>query len=142
MVPTALGFLGLPIPAHLPGIDLMHEVAPDDRVVFAEATGERVQWRAAIQGDRKWVVGVQGGKRRIVSRRAYDLAADPGEIDPKPWSRVGVAQSRLLNLVAEDPDPSGRPADLVEGMNPDAPKVAPGLSEEDRARLRALGYVR
>ncbi|MFN2427538.1 MAG: sulfatase-like hydrolase/transferase, partial [Candidatus Binatia bacterium] len=87
VVPTVLAALGLPLAPPMPDVDLRTGKGLDpSRIVYAEASlnardgGE--QWRAAIQGDMKWMIGVRKGNCES-SRRRYDLAADPLELTMK-----------------------------------------------------------
>ncbi|MBW2241789.1 MAG: hypothetical protein JRH01_07365 [Deltaproteobacteria bacterium] len=44
-------------------------------------------------------------------------------------------------MIRSDPDPGGLPNAYAKGVKLSAPKVAPGVSEEQMERLRALGYA-
>ncbi len=132
IAPTILGFAGVDVPASLPGLDLRSEgsISPD-RIVFAEAIhffGRR-QWRAAIQGNHKWMIRLKREEPFIRARRFYDLAADPRELKPQ---RVGVPVcEELVELAETDPDPAGWPLEPQLGK----------LGQELRNILHALGYV-
>jgi len=138
---TVLSFAGAPTDPNSRGLDL-RSPAPirTDRTIFAEATRLR-HWRAAIQLDRKWVLGVRLGKREIFARRYYNLLADPNELNPAPGFPEGSAPEELFRLWEADPDPGGRPKDLVRGLHLKAPKVHPRATKEQREKLRGLGYV-
>ena len=74
-------------------------------------------------------------------RRYYDLERDPGESRPRHWSMSDPPPPAFLERIASDIDDAGRPSELREGVQIDAPKVAPRADETDLERLRALGYV-
>jgi arylsulfatase len=142
VVPTILAFTGVTPPSGLSGVDLRNgQGLSADRVVYAEAQHKSIAWRAAIQGDRKWVVGVSKRRPRDGPRRFYDLARDPGEQAPVRWASDDPIGSALLERIGRDPDPAGFPARYERGRRLDAPKVAPGLADETMEKLRALGYV-
>jgi arylsulfatase A-like enzyme len=141
IAPTLLRFAGAEVPDAFEGADLRRGSAvPPDRTLFATATKLEGQWRAAIRGDRKWVLRVRGVERVVSDMATYDLASDPHEARPRPWKDGEVAR-RLLERVRTDPDPAGLPLQLRRGIQLRAPKVAPGASPEMEEKLRALGYV-
>ncbi len=122
------------------GFDLRHGSRLDpNRVVFFEATGNKVQWRGARRGDHKWVMAVVGD-RKVPVKYFYDLAADPLEQQSLEFDD-GEAVQRLQQLIESDPDPAGVPAAYAKGMKITAPKVAPNVSEKQLEALRALGYA-
>jgi len=139
---TILAFAGVDVPAALEGRDLRRGTAlSPDRTVFTEASRQGFQWRAAIRGDRKWMMNVRGPEASVVERVEYDLAADPGEANGRPWGEATDSTRRLEELVHADPDPAGMPAEYSEGVRLQAPKVAPDVSDEQLEALRALGYA-
>ncbi len=142
VAPTILRFLGVEVPPTMPGFDLRRPAAiPAERIVYSEAGQLKHQWRTAIRGDDKWVVLVEGGTRKPVHGYYHDLAADPGELVPRPW-RIKPPPVELLKLVQDDPDPGGIPLDAKAGIQIDAPKVdGRNVSPQAMAHLRALGYV-
>ncbi len=138
LLPTILGFAGAPVDPDLPGFDLRDpDAISRDRAVFAEARS----WRAAIQGDRKWMLAYRQGRREVRDRRYYDLARDPGEQSPGPWQHEGATTDWLLELGERDPDPGGFPANPARGSKLEAPKISPHATPEQLEQLRALGYV-
>lgn len=145
IAPTLLRWAGAEVPEGLSAVDLRSgEGLAAGRTVFTEASLDGYQWRAAVQGSGKWVVAVTP-ERRLSSRRYFDLAADPGEADPRPWPE-GEVGDRLLDLVRRDPDPGGIPTRFRRGERLAGPKIAPPqiaprADEEVLERLRALGYV-
>jgi arylsulfatase len=141
VVPTILESTGLEIPAGLDGVSLTRH--PDDRLIFVE--GFYWDRQCVIGGDRKW--GVAMGDDGSVLRRWFcDLSSDPGEDGLEPWPEGEPATVVLMELVYSDPL---RPTEesiekVIEGQKLTAPKrrsiIAPGASEEDRERLRKIGY--
>ncbi len=143
---TILGFAGAEIPSGLQGFDLRRgSTLTLDRTVFAEASRMDGQWRAAIRGDKKWITLVRGRRREIFERVLYDLAADPEEATKAPWPEMpaqGSPSAVLEEMVRTDPDPSGWPRAFVRGTRLDAPKAAPGLTDEQFEILKSLGYTK
>jgi arylsulfatase A-like enzyme len=145
IAPTVLASLGLPPEPAMPAVDLRTGKGLDpSRIVYSEASlsarDGAEQWRCAVQGTTKWVLGVRKGNCES-ARRLYDLAADPGELSIKEWNPAGEAPQSLLRLCREDPDPAGIPAAWAFGRGLKGPKV-PGMSEEERLKsLKALGYA-
>jgi arylsulfatase A-like enzyme len=140
IVPTVLGFAGRSVPEGLAGLDLRRPVTWDaERAVFAEGSERKRQWRTVVRGESKWIVGVQG-EREVVDSRRYDLAADPLELAPREPGADGALQL-LLERVATDPDPAGFPLEYREGRQLSAPKVRPDVSPAELEVLRSLGYA-
>lgn len=130
VAPTLLRFAGAEVPAELAGHDLREAGAlPDPRTIFVESARGLAghQWRAALRGERKWMVKVRADG--VPDRRVYDLGRDPGELRPGAWVETDPTAQSLLDLIERDPDPAGRPENPERGQ----------LSEE---LLRRLGYVR
>jgi len=144
LMPTILRFAGVPA-SGLAGRPLQSSLEQDasDRTVFAEGGRDRTLLRAAIQGERKWVTRLRGGRRRPTHHEWFDLANDPGETAPQEWAQdasAGAARE-LLELIERDPDPGGRPETPRKGVQIRAPKVAARADRDAIERLRALGYV-
>jgi arylsulfatase A-like enzyme len=120
VVPTLLAALGLPHD-DLPGVDLRH--TPPGRPVWASAQGA---WRSGRFGRHKIVV--EAGRPSLL----FDLGADPGETRR-------LADRALVAQLAGRVERHGQRLE----HQATAPRPAPGapLSAEDKARLRALGYV-
>jgi uncharacterized sulfatase len=89
IVPTLLKALEIPLPAGLPGIDLLNEQARKDRkVVFGECFTHNandlddpkanLRWRWAVRGQWKLIVPNQAIERDA-KNELYDLVADPLE---------------------------------------------------------------
>ena len=145
IVPTVLAALGLPVAPPMPDVDLRNGKGLEpSRIVYTEASlsarDGAEQWRAAIQGDMKWVIGVRKGNCES-SRRRYDLSKDPLELTMKVWSADGDAPQSLLKLCREDPDPAGIPAAWAFGASLQGPKSPPMSGDEQMESLKALGYV-
>jgi hypothetical protein len=142
VAPTIRRFVGAEVPTTMPSVDLRNAWGLDaERVLLVEATQKQLQWRAAIQGQRKWMISVRGTDREVSELRAYDLSADPDEEQPQGGNRGEAALAQLLRLVRTDPDPAGIPSQYREGIRISAPKVAPGVDAEALEKLRALGYA-
>jgi arylsulfatase A-like enzyme len=130
IAPTVLGFVGAPIPASLPGVDLRvpGAIGPD-RTVFVESVYFlRRQMRAAIRGHRKWVARVSPDPPHVRGVMSFDLAIDPLERAPAAAEDTQRPVRQLLELVREDPNPGGSPEGVESGT----------LNEN---LLRKLGYV-
>jgi arylsulfatase len=145
IVPTVLASLGLPLAAPMPDVDLRNDKGlTPSRIVYTEASlnardgGE--QWRAAIQGDFKWMIGVRKDNCES-SQRRYDLAKDPLELTRKVWTADGEAPQSLVRLCHEDPDPAGIPAAWTFGTGLQGPKSPPMSGEDQMKSLKALGYA-
>lgn len=137
ILPTVLELAGLPIPDGLDAKSFAGVAA--GQTVFAEATsGRHRQWRTAIKGDQKWLVDVREG-RDTTQRWQYSIDQERGALGR--WDERHPVGKDLLAKIASDPDPAGVPASLRQGIQIDAPKVAPGLDAKTIERLRALGYV-
>jgi arylsulfatase A-like enzyme len=142
VAPTILSLAGAPVPSGLDGVDLVPLLrggADDDlaaRPIWAEATGGEVYgppldavyplYRAVREGRFKLVHDARTGASAL-----YDLASDPGE-------RVDVAD--------EHPAVAARLEAILLARHAESAGSEPGgraveLDPEERARLRALGYV-
>jgi arylsulfatase len=145
IAPTVLAFAGVAPPEgrSTAGADLRWGSRLDARrMVYSEASFKSQQRRSVVQGDRKWVVTVEKKGRRILEPHSYDLGADPHELAPQPVEGPPPdAMRALLELVRSDPDPAGVPKEWEKGIQIEAPKVAPRVSEEELERLRGLGYA-
>jgi arylsulfatase A-like enzyme len=146
VVPTVMAAAGLSPDPTLPGSDLRALLAePDEapRVIAAETDPEgqgdvwaEVALRCTVMEDLKCIVS-DGATDRfgqpVPAIRCFDLARDPGETTPLDGPRIADAVSRacmdsLSTLLPRD------------GQHDNAAITAP-ISEEARARLRALGYL-
>jgi arylsulfatase A-like enzyme len=132
IAPTVLAFAGVEVPSSFSGLDLSgRETIPADRIVFAESIFfflTRAQWRAAIQGDKKWAVRLRKDEQ---IKRFFDLSRDPLERSPGTWREDSDAGRQLLQLVESDPDPRGISQSPERGL----------LQANSPDLLRALGYV-
>jgi arylsulfatase A-like enzyme len=142
VAPTILSFAGVATPARMSGVDLRNgDGLSEDRIVYTEAQQKSIDWRGAIRGTGKWLVGVTRKHPHDGPRRFYDLARDPQELSPGGWPPADPGGEALLDTVRSDPDPGGFPRRFKRGRAIGAPKVAPGLPDATMEKLRALGYV-
>jgi len=141
LAPTLLGFAGVAPPERWDGYDLRREPPPADRIVFTEALWHAVDWRAAIRGEEKWVVGVKPETRAREAHGHFDLSRDPSETRRGPWVEDGEVPAALEAWIAADPDAGGLAKSRRDGKQRTTPKVSPRADDAARERLRALGYV-
>ena len=142
VAPTLLRFAGVEPPAAWEGIDLLDgSIGREGRLVFTEASRKNHQWRAALEGDQKWIAQVRGEGREIARRVHFRLDQDPGELSAGPWPEGTPGSARLLERIASDPDPAGIPSEYRSGIRLTAPKVAPNLNEAQLEKLKHLGYA-
>ena len=126
IVPTALDYAGVPIPAHLPGRSLRTE-GTRSRVRVA-----RMASKAAIQvGGMKLIFGLWANPSRPGDEEElYDLREDPFE---------------RRNLASERPEAVRRLKEILDRFERAYPPVGEGatgaVSESDLAILRNLGYL-
>ncbi|MCP5056211.1 MAG: sulfatase [bacterium] len=137
---TILGFSGIDVSGR--GHDLLKpDEIPPGREVYTEATWKKNQRRAAIVGAIKWVVILPIGGGQPKGGFWLDLEKDPHELKKRPWPTGITPAESLFALIRSDPDPGGLPDAYAKGRKLSAPKVAPGVNEEQMERLRALGYA-
>jgi len=138
---TILDFAGVPRPAALRGSDLRRlRRQPAERVVLTEATNDQRQVRAIIRGDQKLMAFISP-EGETLGWKLYDLAEDPGELDPQSPVTAPRLQATLFEMIKRDPDPGGFPAEFKAGQKLSGPKVAPGVDPKQLERLKALGYA-
>jgi len=110
IVPTLLKALEIPLPAGLPGIDLLSEQARKDRkVVFGECFTHNandlddpkanLRWRWAVQGQWKLIVPNQAIERDG-KNELYDLVADPLETKNLVLTHPEIERDLLSQLDA------------------------------------------
>lgn len=110
IVPTLLKVLEIPLPAGLPGIDLLDEQARKDRkVVFGECFTHNandlddpkanLRWRWAVQGQWKLIVPNQAIERDG-KNELYDLVADPLETKNLVLTHPEIERDLLSQLDA------------------------------------------
>jgi arylsulfatase A-like enzyme len=127
VIATVLGALGLRPPSGLDGVDLrplFENGATSERPLFFETSGSQREsdLRGVRRGRHKLVVDRQTGRREL-----YDLEKDPGE---------------SMDLFAEEPEIVERLAEDLRRIEAERrePEVR-RLSDEEKKRLRALGYL-
>ncbi len=123
VAPTLLGFAGLDV-GGLPGRDL--RTPQSEAAVF---TGTMA--KAVIAGDDK---GIFAGD---LPPRIYDLSRDPGEEDATPVA--SPAQLRVLRALLREHRQQSLELWRVFGSRAETENVV--LSESERERLRAFGYL-
>jgi len=141
IAPTIFRFAGATVPEDLRGIDLRDRRSAADRSVFFEASTARSQWRGELRGHRKWIVRLAKGSGKIEETWFFDLAQDPRELYPRPWSAAAGPPPLLLDLCSADPAPGGLPEQYRAGMRLSAPKIADRADARALEALRSLGYV-
>ena len=110
IIPTLLKALEIPLPAGLPGIDLLDEQARKDRkVVFGECFTHNandlddpkanLRWRWAVQGQWKLIVPNQAIERDG-KNELYDLVADPLETKNLVLTHPEIERDLLSQLDA------------------------------------------
>ncbi len=132
VMPTVLGYLQIPIPAHVQGRDLSGvergQSGPTDRrQVYTESMVP------LLYGCNPLFSVVENGWKYIESTRPelYDLRADPGE-------RVNLYHSTLQRVTRMRKDL----ATLVQQYyRPDTLETEGSLDEESLRRLKSLGYI-
>jgi arylsulfatase A-like enzyme len=118
IVPTAVALLGLEVPGHVDGVDLLADAV---RPVFAARRGER----AVRSGPWKLLQADPGAPPRL-----FDLAADPAEARDLAADRPDIVAELVTELAAlETRRVFATPVDRGE------------LDESTRDQLRALGYL-
>ncbi len=126
VLPTLLGVLG-DVPAGAgSGRDVFADAGPEaGRVAYlANLGGAAVERHGIVEGDYKYVVGATPDERAGRLYRVEDEATDVAARFPEVRRRLA---ERLSGLRA--------------GLGPRRPARQRTLSEVDRARFRALGYV-
>jgi len=130
--PTLLGAAGLVVPDGMQGIDLRVPFMArleKDRHVFSEEDHEgNVLWSLRTE-DEKLIVANAGNPRGLPERSFFDIAQDPGEMDPyeDPEAEERLEEiAELARLAAE--------GKAVESQDVE-------MTLADCERLRMLGYV-
>ena len=146
VVPTVIAAAGLPPDSTLPGFDLRRLVEnqfDNARVVAAETDpeGQKDVWaevalRCAVVENIKCIVSDGATNRNgqpLPSIRCFDLDRDPEETTPLDGSLLaGNVETACIDSVAKLMPRSGHQGDEAESAE---------VSEEVRAKLRALGYL-
>ena len=132
VAPTILEWAGVASPGSLQGVSLLS--APGRREAYGETHHAADATRKLFlrEGGNGWkaILSLTPDGDRLAKEEWFDLSADPSESRQKPPSRdaTSAARNRALERWRR-----GRAGGL------DAPAVE--LTPEQRARLRALGYV-
>lgn len=130
LLPTVLGRLGIPVPDGVEGADLAATVLagkPAGRPVYAESWLPKLQFRFSE------LAAIRRGSLKHIDAPApelYDLAQDPREERNLAGGHPdgeAMAEALAAFRAAEDPEASER--------------AAGGLSSEEEAKLRSLGYT-
>ncbi|HEX6852559.1 MAG TPA: sulfatase-like hydrolase/transferase [Candidatus Polarisedimenticolaceae bacterium] len=130
VLPTVLGRLGIPVPAGVEGADLGATVLAGKaaaRPIYAESWLPKLQFRFSE------LTALRRGSLKRIDAPApelYDLAQDPREernLEGGHPDGEAMAEALAAFRAAEDPQASER--------------AAGGLSAEDEAKLRSLGYT-
>jgi arylsulfatase A-like enzyme len=123
VLPTLIDWLDLEIPEAARGRSLLSEGGTEPRPVFLETQRLR-RLRGVVHGDEKLIVDLDSGDAQL-----FDLREDPDERTDLSLDRPERARTlRALvdGWVGEDPAASSDPLDLTD---------------EERQRLEALGYL-
>jgi arylsulfatase A-like enzyme len=133
LLPTVLATVGISAPDHIQGMSLVNGAALSDRTVIAESFPNRPGTMPNARFDRIERTIRAGNLKLIVSdkgrRELFDLSQDPSE---------------LHNLIARNL-PEAEPLDAALrkwiGGIPVRTKQATPVSQQQRNRLKGLGYV-
>ncbi|HET9314905.1 MAG TPA: sulfatase [Vicinamibacteria bacterium] len=132
VAPTVLAWAGLEVPGHMQGRSLLAPLP--EREAYGETDhtndGTRKLFLRSGQGRGKTILSLRRQDAVPAREEWYDLAADPGETRSRP-PRADAAEVIRRRAIERWKQARGRGAG--------APQVT--LSEEQRERLRALGYV-
>jgi arylsulfatase A-like enzyme len=132
VAPTILSWAGLPVPEHMQGRSLLTPLP--EREAYGETDhtndGTRKVFLRSGQGRGKAILSLRREDATPAREEWYDLASDPGEAASRP-PRAEAADAIRRRAIERWKQARGR------GQG--APAVT--LSEEQRERLRALGYV-
>ncbi len=134
LLPTALDFVGAPIPPEIDGVSLVPrsggEVECAEAVIAERTSGtEGILGAALVSRDRKLLVDYGDDGRK----QLFDLSADPGE--QRDLSRGAPSETAALD------------GELTRRLNDDGSSMAPwaeasgDLPDAEKEALRALGYL-
>jgi arylsulfatase A-like enzyme len=140
IAPTVLAFAEGRVPPSLPGIDLRRERGGEGRVVYTRAWTLDSHIAAAVTDAGKWVIERPTVDGKAIEHKTYDLKADPEEKHALKW-RNGPAGIALEHLLERDPKLDPEAWRKRAGRKPRAHHVSPRVNEEQKRKLRALGYL-
>lgn len=128
LAPSTLTYLGFPVPGTMEGrTDVIVGNVPEEREVYSTLWHPDGYFLATLaKGDKKIIREIKGGETTF---EYFDLAADPGELNPLPLDATGEGlRDKIAAWVPDHVDfrESGADETLIFG---------------DRADLKALGYV-
>lgn len=134
VLPTVLDLLELQTPASVAGVSLLNTSADElaRRPIFAETFPPESPWhrQAVILDGFKLIRTLDEGGDVL---ELFDLRRDPAELT----NSAGSAAGRLRELAERL-----RLFEAGQGRQPTPAAVIPRLTDEERARLRSLGYLR
>lgn len=144
VAPTLLDLAGIEVPASLQGRSLAGALAgvsdPPTPWTWSEATDTGLEWKAMRSATMKYILAVtpEGGERTGIpgeprGEKLFDLQADPGEETNLHEAKPELVQQLRRELLQRFRS-WGR-----EGV---AARRSIELTEEQKKRLRALGYIR
>jgi arylsulfatase A-like enzyme len=140
VAPSILELAGVVVPDALDGRSLLATISP--RPPYAEGSdhGGSGGLHRTFIGTRRKIV-VQHGLSNVPRRAwAFDPIADPLEHKVLPVDRAEPAYLLLAAVIRADPDPGGKPEQLVLGDKP-TPLANGHMDHETLGALRSLGYV-
>jgi arylsulfatase A-like enzyme len=132
VAPTLLQWAGLPVLGHMRGRSLLAPLP--EREAYGETDnttdGTRKLFARSGQGRGKTILSLRREDGTLAREEWYDLASDPGETASRP-PRAEAADTIRRRAVERWKQ--------ARGLGAGAPEVH--LSEDQRERLRAIGYV-
>ena len=135
VAPTVLAWAGLPAPPSFAGRSLLSAL-PADREAYGETdhTVDGTHKLFLRAGARRWkaILSLDPSGASVRSEEWYDLAADPEEKRPAPPAAAAADPIRARALARWK---AGRARGATQSSQPVC------LSDEQKERLRALGYV-
>jgi arylsulfatase A-like enzyme len=132
VAPTILAWAGVPAVESFEGRSLLAPLSEREAYGETDHTMDRSRKLFVRAGAQRWkaILSLSADGRKLLGEEWYDLAVDPRETHPGPPSAAAADAIRLRAIERWR-------SDRTRGAG--APEVA--LTEEQRERLRALGYV-